>query len=217
MNTERKARVINIWRFLAGYTLCGFVAAFVGANARSDQTNQIPQFVEIKAVQTETLNGFCLGLYGRQSADFTNDTSVDDELVLVAWTTNAPAWFLIPAEPEYAYQVELFDANGVAVPRTETGKRVGRKFFNFGNAPSKEGIRTKQMRADKKGQPAAMPILFRPRDYFKIDKPGRYTLQIRFQILTFPENRLNRDDNTNGLIRFPPLNYPLVKRATMAK
>jgi hypothetical protein len=49
-------------------------------------------------------------------------------------------------------------------------------------------------------------------DLFEISKPGNYALRIRFQILAFPatEPASPGRARTNILIRFPPLDYPLI-------
>ena len=55
---------------------------------------------------------------------------------------------------------------------------------------------------------------FRPSDLFEMSKPGNYTLKIHLQIIAFlPRTGPNRGEYTNNLMsRFPPLDYPLVKK-----
>lgn len=180
----------------------------------ADQTNQEFQELKIDAIKTEIKDGFCIGLIGKTHFS-TNDTSISDSLAMFAWTTNRSAWITIPEKLEYAYQVELLGTNGAAMPKTQLGKMIGTKFFEFDSRGSKNGIAVVHLRARKIGEMAGAPLLFYPyrmEDLFRIDKPGRYTLQISFQILTFPRTGPNRSDYTNNLIRFSPLRYPLIKR-----
>ena len=156
--------------------------------------------------------GFYIGLTGREpnANDYsTNNTPLDGELYFAVWTTGGRERVFVPAKPEYAYQIELLDTNGVAIPKTERGKNIGNKFFDVDANASKNGILIHHLRADKKGQLVEMPILFYPNhvsDFFMVEKPGNYKLLIKFQILAF-----NTKKQATELIRFPPLEYPLVK------
>jgi hypothetical protein len=189
------------------------VLAFFALSSRAEQ----PPPSGDQGVETKIVDGFFIGvsdLYG-----YTN-TSPDRQLAFSIWTTNK-IWatnhtrVIFPTKPEYAWQVELFDTNGVAVPKTTEGKKVGTKFLGFnkqsavirstgGSEPNAQTLGAMEKSMSRGGL-----LLFRPADYFKIEKPGNYTLRIRFQILTFPRTGPNRGEYTNDLIRFPPLDYPL--------
>lgn len=172
-------------------------------------------------VETKIVDGFFMTVadcYG-----YTN-TSPDRPLCFSVWTTNK-VWatnntrVITPVKPEYAYQVELFDTNGVAVPKTVAGKEAGTKFLDF-------SLKTAKVRVTGGPEPNAMRtvviekvgterspnvLMFRPSDLFKFEKPGHYTLKIRLQILAFPRTGPNPGEYTTDLIRFPPLVYPLVR------
>jgi hypothetical protein len=211
MKNQENVKNLATAKLKAVCGVCLAVFALFVTNASASESNQKPDpmnAMDIERIETKVVDGFLIGVTGSY---LTTNTSPDELLVFVPWTTNGSAWFVVPVEPEYAYQVELLDTNGVAVPKTELGKKVGTKFLDF--EASKNEVKIKRLRADKKGKAVAMPILFRPSDLFQIDKPGIYTLRIRFQILTFPRTGPNRRDYTNDLIRFPPLDYPLVKTA----
>jgi hypothetical protein len=130
----------------------------------------------------------------------------------------------VPTKPEYAYQIELFDTNGVAVPKTAAGKKMGTKFLDFDQksavirstaGPEPNAMRTMVMEIVG-GERSPSPFTLRPSDLFEITKPGNYTLRMRFQIVAFPSGGLNHG-YTNSLISFPPLDYPLVKPDTIPK
>jgi len=189
---------------------------FLALNSWAEQ----PPSCADEGVETKIVDGFFMGvsdLYG-----YTN-TSPDRDLAFSIWTTNK-IWatnntrVTFPTKPEFAWQVELFDTNGVAVPKTAAGKNAGTKFLDF-------GLKTAVVRSTLGPEPNAQHwvameksmsrgglLLFRPSDFFKIEKPGKYTLRIRFQILTFPRTGPTSGDYTNNLIRFPPLDYTLVKK-----
>lgn len=178
-------------------------------NLWAHQTND-----DLSYVETKSVDGFSIGVtdyYG-----LTN-TPTDRRLCFTVWTTNRiwhnnPTHVIIPTEPEYAYQVELLDTNGIAVAKTELGKTVGSKFMDFNLTPSISGIHTQMIGANRRGNASTLLIIFCPKDYFEITKPGNYTLRIRFQILAFQDTGPNRGDYTNVLTRFPPLNYPLFQQ-----
>jgi len=216
---------------LVVFILCLAVFRLQGINLKADQDRPKIDFVETKVV-----DGFFIGVtdeFGR------TNTSPDTKLCFSIWTTNkiwtinkiGPTNYtraIFPTEPEIAYQIGLFDANGAAIPKTERGKKVGTKFFDF-NANSfilrstgpdgysgpggQFGVKAQVTGVTKKAwEPQGqMLLIFRPSDLFKIDKPGKYTLRIRFQILAFPRTGPGPGDYTTDLIRFPPLDYPLDK------
>jgi hypothetical protein len=185
-----------------------FAFALLTNNLIADGTSQKSGMAGLTAVETEVVDGFFIAVTGE---NLTNNTSPNDLLVFLTWSTNAPTSFVVPAEPEYAYQVELLDSNGVAVQKTELGKKIGEKFFDFSFSAAEKGVKIIHMHASKVGDMTSAPLLFRPKDLFKIEKPGNYKLLIRFQILTFPRTGPGRGEYTNDLIRFPVLVYPLVK------
>jgi hypothetical protein len=193
------------------------LSLFAAASAWAGQTNQGTVYTEVKAIRTEAIRGFCVGLNGRPSDDFTNNTTTESVLSFVPWTTSSSAWIVVPVEAEYAYQVDMFDTNGVAIPKKELGKKVGSKFFDFDASGSQKGIATRHLFVRKIGEVTGSLSLFRPEDLFQIEKLGKYTLRIRFQILTFPRTGPGHKNYTNDLIRFPAIDYPLIKPDTLRK
>lgn len=167
-----------------------------------------PKF-RIDAVKSPIIDGFCLGIAGQHG---TNNTTTDDWLDLLPWTTNNyPVRIVVPAEPEFAYKIELLDTNGVSLPKTPRGKRAGTKFDDFDAEPSKHGIAVKPLMAHKLDGVTEEPLLFRATDLFVVDRPGMYSLRVQFQILTFPRTGMGPGTYTNKVIRFPPLSYPVNK------
>jgi hypothetical protein len=103
-------------------------------NLRADD-----KYHELSYVETKIIYGFSVGVtdeYGQ------TNTPPDRHLCFTIWTTNK-VWFtnnidtaVFPTQPEYAYQVDLFDTNGVAMPKTELGEKVGSNFLDFDSTPS---------------------------------------------------------------------------------
>ena len=188
-----------------------FTAAQIMFASELITDHALPDFVW-PAVKSPIIDGFCVGFDGQHG---TNNTTIDDWLVFLPWTTNNhTVWISVPVEPEYAYRIELLDTNGLTVPKTARGKRAGSRFDDFDAHPSKRGIAIKHLAAHKMDGVTDSPMLFRAADMFKIEKPGLYRLHIQFQILVFPRTGVGRGAYTNELIRFPPLDYPLIKAAS---
>jgi len=182
--------LVNCWFFLI---------------VRADQTNSPIAYAETKPV-----DGYFIGV----TDEFGKTNTLSHQRLCFAVLTethnNAPVFF--PGQPEYAYQVQLIDSNGIAVPKTDLGKKAGSKFMEFNTAAlHKTEIRTQGAMALKKTEGPGLFLIFRPEDLFQIEKSGNYTLSIRFQIIVFPQIGPHRQDRTNLLIRFPALKYSITK------
>ncbi len=129
--------------------------------------------------------------------------------------SNEPKTVYLPLQPEFACQIDLFATNGVAMPKTKLGEKFGVNFFDLDPSPSKIRTKVKGVYASKTTRPGA--VLFRPEDLFEFKKPGDYTLKIRFQIIVPTKTGTNRDDYTYRVIRFPSMDYPLLKPDTVPK
>jgi hypothetical protein len=170
--------------------------------ARGEEAYRKTAFVETKVVDS-----FSVGV--RDQNGFTN-SAPDQYLSFAIWCTNGPARLAIPPQPEYAYKVELFDTNGIAITKTEMGNNIGSKFDDFDESALKTHTKI-NAEAFKKSELAAWWLMFRPSDLFEITKPGNYTLRIQFQILAHVRTGPNRGDYVKRIIHFPALDYPLVQ------
>ena len=206
MNMKNRIICFGTWSWLALSSVAVLITALASRGSGGNPSDQNP---DINAVKTELVDGYCIGVTGSSDSS-TNGTSLDEVLVFLPWTTNAPDWIAVPAELEYAYRVELVDTNGVKVPKTPAGDKIGSRFLEFG--PGKD-IPLNHMKTASIGKIAGAPPLFSPyrtRDLFKIGAPGSYVLRITFQIMAFPRTGPYRGNHTNDLIRFPPLSYPIL-------
>ena len=157
-------------------------------------------------VQTKVIEGLSIGV--TDQAGFTN-TAIDKRLY---WTVfNAGTNFVptrLPILPGDAYQIDMFDAEGNAVPKSELGKKVGTKFLDFEASSLKQDAQTQLVYPRNRKDHFLQFYLFRPSDLFMVEKPGTYTLRMRFQLFIFAGTPGHL---TPRLIRFPPLDCRLVK------
>jgi len=176
-------------------------------------------------VTTKTVDGFYIGVIG---SDFsTNNTFVTNRLSFGIWTTtttNENSTIYIPTEPEYIYRIQLFYENNTAMPKTSLGEQVGTRFFDLDTSFAENKKKGAQLRRERAvyGQEWGLQFMFfpsrpghggkpiySPSDLFEIDKPGKYRLEISFQVLI---KNGSSPTGTAQIIRFPPIEYPLVKR-----
>jgi hypothetical protein len=177
-------------------------AASIASNLWADNGHR-----EIAYVQSATVDGFSIGL--TDEFGYTNSRP-SLRLCFTVWTTDGPTGIAFPTQPEYAYEIELLDSNGLGVTKTELGKVAGSRFNNF-NISTFQDIKVQRTTANKRDQLSDMLLIFRPSDLFIINKPGHYTLRVRFQIAAFPKTGPNQADYGRIVIRFPSLNFPLVQ------
>jgi hypothetical protein len=184
--------------------------------------NAIAPAQGFELLKTKAVDGFYIGVF---SSNFTtNETPTDNKLNFCIWrtTTNNQATVYLPTALEYIYQLELIDTNGVALTKTELGKKVGVKYMDleptFANEKGfklaiqhvmdEPGVGARNLffpfRPGYGGRP-----FYSPNDLFESKQPGNYTLRIRFQLIVASSTNVYK---TAHIVRFPPLDYPLVKK-----
>jgi hypothetical protein len=180
------------------------------------------QAQDLELIKTKTIDGLYIGITGSKFS--TNDTPTNDKLNFGIWrtATNNQAIVYIPTALEYIYQLELIDTNGVALPKTELGKKIGVKFLDL--EPSfaiDNGFKLARERAMDEPSWGGRYLFFptragyggqatySPEDLFEIKRSGNYMLRIHFQIIA--RTGLGQDE-TAHVVRFPALDYRLVKQ-----
>jgi hypothetical protein len=203
---------------LKNQNIAGFCAICLGLFL-----NIVAQAQDFELIKTKTMEGFYISVFSSKFT--TNNTPADDKLNYCIWriTTNSQAIVYMPTALEYVYQLELFDTNGVAMPKTKLGKRVGVKFFDLepsftndtGFKLAREhttepgtGIGAQWLFFPEKSGAGGQPI-YSPNDLFEIKNPGNYALRVRFQIIV--ASSMADVYKTAHVVRFPPLDYPLMK------
>ena len=188
--------------------------------------NVVSQAQDIETVKTTTVEG----LFVRVSSEngTTNNTSVNDKLTFCVWrmTTNNPVTLYMPTAVEYVYQIELLDTNGFALPKKKLAEKIGKEFSDLKPSFANDtGFKLKIQHITpslggeylffphKPGYYNGEPF-YSPNDLFEIKQPGNYTLRIQFQFVL----RTGHDhDKTAHVIRFPALDYPLVKSTNQSR
>lgn len=181
-----------IWVTLIASSLAGIAA---------EETMQQPMFIE-----TGVVDGLYIGVTNGKGS---SHPTVDQNLYYMIWTvTNNGVTVYVPTQSEYAYQIDLVDAKGVLIPKTAEGMNAGTKFNDLNTSFSNENAKLQRISAYKKNQPVEPVHLFYIKEHFNINKPGTYILHVRFQIIV----RTGKgQDRTAHIVRFPVLNYSVVK------
>lgn len=171
------------------------------AGIAAEETMQQPIFIE-----TGVVDGLYIGVANEKGSA---QPTVDQNLFYMVWAvTNNGVTVYVPKQSEYAYQIDLVNKNGVLIHKTAEGMNVGTKFNDLNTSFSNENAKLQRISVDKKNQPAEQIHLFHIKDYFNINKVGTYSLHIRFQIIV----RTGKGkDRTAHIVRFPVLNYSVVK------
>lgn len=162
---------------------------------------------DLQFVQSKAVDGFVLGITDDLGS---TNTPISRGLCFSIWTvTNGLRRVAFPTQSQYAYEVELFDTNRVALPKTALGKRAGSKFLDFDATAFDQGIKLQHAFADDKATSPGILVLFRASDLFVVRQPGLYNLRIRLQILVLSKTGPSRTHAPPQLIRFAPIDYPL--------
>jgi len=167
--------------------------------------------------KTDVIDGFYMELWNARS--ITNSyVTPDQKLARCVRTTGSKLLVRFPRAREYAYDVNLYDCNSNAVPKTPLGKTVGTTFSKFGYKDSAIFGRLWTPDPNIGLAPAFnvnsgeehWEIAFRVSDYFEVTKPGDYTLKIRFQIAA-PVMETGTTNLTTKVIRFPIMDFPITQ------
>jgi len=182
--------------------------------------NFVSHAEDIETVKTKTVEDLCVRVFSSHGT--TNNTPVDDKLAFCVWrmTTNNSMTLYMPTALEYVYRLELLDTNGSALPPTKLAEKIGVKFLDFKPSFANDtGFNLKILQTDPSlgGEHLFFPHrpgyfngehFYSPNDLFEIKQPGNYTLRIQFQFIL---RTGHGQDKTAHLVRFSPLDYPLVK------
>ena len=191
--------------------------------AKTNKVQDLYDFAgDMETVKTKIVEDLYVRVF--ESHGTTNNTSVNDKLAFCVWETktnkNDEVTVYMPTTLEYLYQIELLNTNGFALPKTKLAEKVGVKFLDlkplFANdtgfklkiqhiTPNLGGeyIFFPHKSGDYNGEP-----YYSPNDLFEIKQPGNYTLRIQFQLIVASSSNIYK---TAHIVRFPPLEYPLVK------
>ena len=153
-------------------------------------------------VETKVIDSYSIAIMDEYG--FTNSSPMR-RLVFAIFNSKESTRIAVPELQKCFCLVDLIDSNRMQVKKTELGKQFGQNFFDLDDYDVREKMRLSDG-ASLRSHPA-WTILFRPEDLFVINKPGRYTLQMRFQIVV-PRNFAKHP--VKELIRFPVIDCILV-------
>ena len=114
-------------QFIFKYAACVVAVFLLSMNLSAEEQHNAPNFLETKSVE-----GFWMGVTDENG--FTN-TILSRRLCFTigttnrVWATNHLTMVSFPIEPEYSCLIDLFDAKGQAIPKTEAGEKIGIHFL----------------------------------------------------------------------------------------
>jgi hypothetical protein len=158
---------------------------------------------------TPPTNGVYLAFGGGAGGSVSNNPiRFDQELVFQGYCDTGQVDFYYPREP-YTVKVSMIGPAGRPVAKTLLGKKLGSKFDELcADDPPRQGsgVLAWGPYRDNPGLGGGR-ILPRPRDMFRMDKPGIYTLEIEVQLL----RKVRRPNQFLELVRFAPVRIKVEK------
>jgi hypothetical protein len=161
---------------------------------------------------------------GERSTAGIND---DINCYLTDITSNRTVEIIDEPEPSYFYRAELFDTNGVAVSKTELGKKVG---LHFADLDPEVGLKTSGIKFEQRAinygyTGGAVTLVYNGNEImsskrsffhgntscqlhfpasklFKVSNAGEYRLKLTYQVFEIVDKAIK-------LVRFPPVEIKL--------
>jgi hypothetical protein len=157
------------------------------------------------------------GVTGLTLTIMRSDPELDDSearlLYGISVASKDPIAIATPKNLEYVAKIEMVDAEGNALPKTELGRRCGSHFAEVDESyDDKRRPIFKRMELGKVAwqsrsrEPAAWRVLPRPSDLFEIQKPGEYRMTVQIQVLRFVPGQTSASFTR---VRFPLLTLPV--------
>jgi hypothetical protein len=189
MRTVRYHRLLIIFAFLS-FLQKGLAAGI------SNTTNGV--YLVIAAVRNATL--------------ITNEpVRFDDDLVWMTFCETGKVMLSYP-DSKYGIRMKMTDSEGNEVPKTALGKRCGSKFDSLRLITDSKVANTVAQGSYRVNPNGETMFLRKPNEFFQMDKPGVYTLEIQIQMQMFRYvPSYDPVEASKGLFRFSPVKIKIEK------
>ncbi len=177
------------------------------------------------AESSVTTNGVYL-VIGGHNRDFEGVTTnrplrFDDPLMFMPFCDTGKIELSYSLDPAYGIKVKMVDASGKDVPKTSLGKRFGSKydrlhnlkdtrlypFTAWGSFKDNSGLGGARFFYDYPASGADKWLA--PKDLFKMEKPGSYTMEVQMQMFYFNPHSTNA--YRRDLFQFSPVKIKVEK------
>ncbi len=116
-------------------------------------------------------------------------------------------------DSQYGLRIKMTDSEGHEVPKTTLGKRCGSKFDSL-RLITDSKVGTAIAQGSYKDNPEGETIILRkPDEFFQMDKPDIYTLEIQMQMFRYVAS-YDPVERSKTLFRFTPVKIKVVKPLT---
>lgn len=162
---------------------------------------------------SETTNGVYLVVAALRNVTLITNEPIrfDDQLLWMAFCNTGKVMLSYP-DSKYGIRMKMTDSEGNEVPKTALGKRCGSKFDNLRLiTDSKVGNTVAQgSYKDNPNGEGETIILRKPDEFFQMDKPGIYTLEIQMQMFRYVAS-YDPVERSKTLFRFSPVKIKVEK------
>ncbi|HEY1791070.1 MAG TPA: hypothetical protein VGJ73_23175, partial [Verrucomicrobiae bacterium] len=162
---------------------------------------------------SETTNGIYLVVAAVRDATLITNEPIrfDDELVWMSFCDTGKVMLSYP-DSKYGIRMKMTDSEGNEVPKTALGKRCGSKFDSLRLITDSKVANTVAQGSyrDNPGGEGETIFLRKPDDFFQMEKPGIYTLEIQMQMFRYVPS-YDAVEGSKGLFRFSPVKIRVEK------
>jgi hypothetical protein len=147
----------------------------------------------------------------RNTTAITNEPiRFDDKLVFMPFYDRGKVELSYPVDPAYRLRIKMTDSDGKDVPKTSLGQQFGTKFDQLRSVTDTR-VYPFNAEGSYKNDPGLGGAKFfsTPRNLFKIEKPGTYTLEIQMQM--FYPNPQSTNAYHKDLLQFSPIKIQVEK------
>ena len=164
---------------------------------------------------SETTNGVYLVVAGLRNVNLITNEPIrfDDDLVWMTFCQTGQVRLSYP-DSKYGLRIKMTDSEGNEVPKTALGKRCGSKFDSLRLITDSKVGSTATTEGSFKDNPNGETIFLRkPDEFFQMDKPGIYTLEIQMQMFRYVPS-YDPVERSKTLFRFSPVKIQVEKPVT---
>jgi hypothetical protein len=161
---------------------------------------------------SQTTNGVYLAISGWRPGHgpITNEPiNFDDELSFLAFCDSGEVELAYVPDTRYSMQIHMYDANGLEIPKTRAGSKVGSKFDELKSyKDTHTGVMIAGGSYDNNRGLGGGKALPTPKALFDLKQPGIYSMKIEMQMFVVLKST---NQWSRKLIRFSPITIAVEK------
>ena len=166
---------------------------------------------------SSTNDGICVavGAWRAGMGFFGGDIIQYDDKLLCEFISTLGDFRLDCPNAAFAWRIRMFGPDGTEIAKTEAGQQIGVKFNDIlshpdGRSKGEQGYPTVPY-YDRRDEMFGGPLLPAPQDWFQMERPGIYILELEMQVLRRPRNT---NETLMQIVRIPQVRIKVEKPLT---